>query len=243
MFAVTSCQKQPQTLTNKSVEADAEVNTIAAELQKSETHTKELLDIFTDNSKIAIPHKNKVELSLIENEKNYIVELKFYSLAKNNEWNLNQTVQLENYASFPLDAELKDFNNDGFKDLTYISGIAARGANEIRNLLIYDKTKNELVYIKNSGDYPNLLYNKELDCIDAQRFYGGNSTDFVKIEGDMLKDFARVETFGTERTVYLIDKNGNEKLLRKDKVSEDSLFERYKTFNPPQPYTSRELEQ
>lgn len=244
MFAAAFCQKQPQTLANESVEVNT--NTVAVTRhQEPKINTKELLKSFTENSKIGVPHKNKIELSLFEGAKNNVVELKFYSLGKNKEWNSKQTVQLENYGALPLNAELKDFNNDGFKDLTYVSGIAARGANEIRNLLIYDKTKDELVYIKNSGDYPNLLYNKELNCIDAHIFTGSSETVFLKFENDTLKEFASVETSNTvnARNVYLIDKSGNKKLLRTDKISEDNLFERYKTFDPPKPYTSRELEQ
>ncbi len=54
-------------------------------------------------------------------------------------------------------SQLEDFNNDGIKDMTYVSAVAARGANEVRRLFIYDKKRDELVYIKNSEDYPNPL--------------------------------------------------------------------------------------
>jgi hypothetical protein len=53
---------------------------------------------------------------------------------------------------------LADFNNDGFKDVTYMSAEAARGANEIRRLFMYNREKDQLVYIKNSDQYPNLEY-------------------------------------------------------------------------------------
>ena len=80
-----------------------------------------------------------------------------------------------------------------------------------------------------------MRYNKILDCIDSQAITGSSFTSFLKIDGDLLKEFARVETSNTDnsRYVYLIDKNGKEKLLRKDKISEDELYDRYKTFNPP----------
>jgi hypothetical protein len=214
-------------------------------VSENNENTNELVETFTNDSNIGVPHRNKIELSEFRKSQDNSVQIKFYSLSKDGTWKLKQTFELVKYGGLSCDMQIKDFNGDGFKDVTYISGIAARGANEIRNLLIYDKSKDELVYIKNSGDYPNLLYNKTLNCIDSQIFTGSSATVFLKIDGDVLKEFASVETSNTvnDRHVYLIDINGKKRLLRTDKISEDDLFERYKTFNPPRAYTAKELEQ
>ena len=66
-----------------------------------------------------------------------------------------------------FEPNISDFNNDNFKDITFISGSAARGANEVRRLFIYDNQNRELISIVNSQNYPNMQYNKELNCIDA----------------------------------------------------------------------------
>ncbi len=235
ILAFISCQSHQQKISIEIVEAN--LNSMApTKTEESNVTENKLVEFFSDDSKIGLPNQNKVELSEFEKSEGYLIEIKFYSLAKNKEWILKQTFEFENYDYLNCDPELKDFNNDGLKDLTYISALAGRGANELRRLFIYDKKKDELINIKNSEEYPNMLYNKDLDCIDAWRFYGdATSTDFLRIEGDSLKPFASVETIGIDRKVYLIDKNGKEKLLRKDKVEENG-FDRYKNFNPLEPY-------
>ena len=115
-------------------------------------------------------------------------------------------------------------------DITFISGTAARGANEVRRLFIYDDQNKELISIVNSEDYPNMLYNKELDCIDAFLVYGGCSTVFLNIEGDSLKQFASVE-LNDGLTVSTYDQNGKQKIIKRDKTNKAG-FVRYKNFRP-----------
>lgn len=201
----------------------------------AQQYKSEKSDTFSDNKKIGKPHKNKIKLAEYQKADKNLVEIKFYSLDNNKKWKLKQNIQLEKFGGLPLRPEIKDFNNDGFQDITFISGIAARGANEIRTLFIYDKKKDELLHIKNSADYPNLQYNKELNCLDAWAFYGGVRTIFLKIVENKLQELASIEHFGNTRTIYIVDKNGKQKLLRKDKIKDDG-FPRYKTFNPPQTY-------
>ena len=234
LLIVVSCQNQKTITMDKIVEENTNSN-IDSKSKENELKESKLVDSFSDDKKIGSPRKNKIEISQLEGDKDNFVVIKFYSLDKYNEWKLNQTLELIKYGGLPLDPQIKDFNNDGFKDLTYISGVAARGANEIGNLLIYDKKKDELIFIKNSGDYPNLLYNKELDCITALSVYGGYATDFLRIDGDVLKKFAFVETFDNERKIYAVDKNGKEKLLRQDKIKMEDIYVRYKNFDPPEP--------
>lgn len=245
VLTVCACQSQPAQVADNSLKNELPSASNFPVEQKNERKDKnlnELTETFSDEKNVGARGKNKIEISLTKKtDYSSDVELKFYSLGGDNKWKLKQKTQLQS-GSNRLDIKLSDFNNDGLNDLTYISDLAARGANEIRTLFIYDKSKDELVHIKNSEEYPNLFYNKTLNCLDAQRFYGGTATDFAKIEGDILKTFAVVETVGEERKVYTVDKNGERKLLRTDKVSANQLFERYKTFDPPRIYTARELE-
>ena len=234
ILAITSCQNQQQKTPDEIVTTNIN-STIISKSDESNAPAEELVEFFTDDSKVGLPHKNKIEISEFKKSDGNIAVIKFYSLDTNKEWKLKQTFEFEKDGLMDCDPKLEDYNNDGLKDMTYVSAVAARGANEVRRLFIYDKKKDELIYIKNSESYPNMQYNKELNCIDAWLFHGGTTTVFLKIDGDILKEFASVDN-GINRTVYLIDKNGKENLLRTDKIEKEDIYVRYKNFNPPEPY-------
>lgn len=194
----------------------------------------ELKEKFVDSSNIGWKNFNKIELSLYNiADSNYVI-IKFYIKTRDKSWKLKQTFSYEKDGIKSLDTKLSDFNNDGLKDMTYISAVAARGANEVRRLFIYDKAKDEIILMKNSEDYPNMLYNKQLKCIDAFLVYGGCSTIFLKIKGDSLREFAGV-ALDNSLTVYTVDQNGKEKLIRKDKTTKWT-YVRFKNYNPLIPY-------
>ena len=159
---------------------------------KNPADTIKLEEFFVDSLHIGKKKFDKVEISRFSSSDSFLVVIKFYSRA-GEAWSLNQTFNFPKDDIIGCDPKLSDFNNDGFKDLTYISDVAARGANEVRRLFIYDKVKDRLVYMKNSEDYPNIRYNKTLHCIDAFLVYGGCSTVFLKIKGNKLVEFASVD--------------------------------------------------
>jgi hypothetical protein len=236
IFSFTSCHLQKNVSDDKVVFENTNSKSVNEEKSLIEP---ELVESFIDESKIGRPKKNKIEVYNYRSRNEKItndnqVVIKFYSFS-DKEWKLKQTFEFEKDDLLGCDPQIKDFNNDGFKDITYISTVAARGANEVRKLFIYDKSKDELTYIKNSEDYPNILYNKDLNCIDSFMVHGSSSTVFVKIDGDMLKEFASVHN-GLERTVYIIDKNGKEKMIQRKKMNEEDMYVRYKSFNPPKEY-------
>lgn len=228
-----SCQNQ-QNQTNIEINKENANSTVISKTEEKKLSEPELVESFSDDKKIGTPRKNKIEISQFEGDKNNFVVIKFYSLEKNKEWKLKQSFELEKHGGSFTIPKIKDFNNDGLNDITYHSADPGRGANDLRTLFIYDKKRDEIIHIKNSQEYPNLSYNKELNYITALRVYGGYATDFLKIDGDVLKEFARVETFGNERKIYTVDKNGKEKLLRQDRVKIEDIFVRYKNFNPPE---------
>lgn len=83
-----------------------------------------------------------------------------------------------------------------------------------------------------------MRYNRELNCIDAQMFFGGSATVFARIRKDSLIEFARVSLDNRLR-VYEIDAAGNEKLLLDKPLKDDGdEFVRYKNYKPLKPYTS-----
>jgi len=193
-----------------------------------------LSEFFTDESRIGRAGKNKIVVNCFERGGEMVAEIKFYSRSNNARWEQKQSFEFKKDGLTGCDPEIKDFNNDGLKDFTYQSNVAARGANVIRTLFIYDPKKDELLYVKNSESYPNMLYNEKLDCIDSWMFHGATTTVFLKIEGDMLKEFASVDT-GAELVVKVTTEIGEREIRRKT-MSLDDIYTRYISFDPPIPY-------
>ena len=220
VVASLACQSQQAQAVRNSAENNT--NSMSNSLGNSDVsgekeNVDELVESFSDDTKIGVSGKNKIEIFNFKKAEGNVVQIKFYSLAENNEWKLKQNFEYEKDELTGCDPKISDFNNDGFKDVTYVSDVAARGANELRRLFIYDEKKDELIPIKNSEDYPSMLYNKKLNCVDAFLIHGTSTTVFLKIEGDMLKEFASVGNDGSVRTIYSIGKDGKKKFYEKTK--------------------------
>ena len=206
------------------------VNLNAAPILDQIGDTAKLEEFYVDSVNIGRKKFNKIELSKYRTADSCWVSIKFYSSSTGKSWTLKQTFGFEKDDIRDCDMKLSDFNNDGFKDMTYISAVAARGANQVRRLFIYDKIKDRLVYIINSEDYPNMLYNKTLNCIDAFLVYGGSSTVFLRIKGDSLVEFASVQ-LDNDLRVYETDNKGVRKLIREDNATK-MYFVRFKNYKP-----------
>lgn len=193
----------------------------------------EIIETFTDSLNIGEKGKCKIELIKHRVFDNTYIIVKFYTMGPYY-WYIQNTYLYKCDALMDLTPNISDFNNDKFNDITFISATAARGANEVRRLFIYDDYEKKLISIVNSEDYPNMLYNKELDCIDAFLVYGGCSTVFLKINGDSLKEFASVELMDG-MTVKEIDKNGKESIIFHDRKNKDE-FIRFKSYKPLKKY-------
>lgn len=132
-----------------------------------------------------------------------------------------------------INAEISDFNGDGFKDLMYQSGIAGRGGNTIRKLFIYDPKSKEFIYIKNSDHYPNLSYNSDLKCINSLILTGSTITSFLKIKSDSLDEFARVDVADTI-VVKEKDSSGKFRVIEKRKFTgnDDDFYKTFRRYKP-----------
>lgn len=188
----------------------------------------ELEENFTDSTEIGLKRKFKINLKKYRSPDSVYVEINLYKKAVTN-WIKVQRFEFLKDGVLSCDPKIEDFNNDGFNDFTFQSSIAGRGANTIRKLFIFDKEK--LKFIKNSENFPNIRYNKELNCIDAFRVYAGSQTAFAKIEKDSLREFANVEIYDDTLKVKYISKNGKEKLLKIEKY-ENGYFHRFKNYKP-----------
>lgn len=200
---------------------------------KSESIGKVLDETFTDSTKVGIKGKFKLTVEQFKTDESdsAYVEINLFE-KRNNKWIIQQKLEYFKDEITNCDAQLNDFNNDGFNDLTFQSSVAARGANEIRKLLIFNPSKKKFILMKNSDNYPNLQYNELLNCVDAWLVYGGSSTVFLKIEKDSLREFAGVSLDNDNREIYIIDKKGKRKTVKKEIVKDLEVYTRYKNYNP-----------
>lgn len=193
------------------------------------------IEFFTDDKRIGRRGKNKIEIRCYSVGPERFAEIKFYTRSEYGAWFELQSFKFDKDGVTDCNPIVEDFNNDGLNDFTYESAVAGRLANEVRKLFIYDQSQDELKYIKNSEEYPNLAYNKKLRCIDSFMVYGATSTVFLRIEGDILKEFASVST-GEERVATFTDKFGNERVLSRKKLDPnnfDQIYTRFTEYNPP----------
>lgn len=228
MFLLLSCQNRQ----DKSVTSNNDTTQINS-TETVSTDTVQLEEVFIDSTTVGRKKFNKVEVYKYRATDSNYVDINFYT-KQGDKWKLNQTIHFLKDGVVGCDTKLSDFNNDGLNDMTIVSAVAARGANEVRRLFIYDNTKDQLIEIKNSENYPNMLYNKELNCIDAFLVYSGSSTVFLRISGDSLKEFASVEAMDGV-TVREIDRNGKEKIIFQD-MKNKAAYIRFKTYKPLKEY-------
>lgn len=207
--------------------ANKEADTTAAHLA--------LLEIFVDSLEVGKKGHTKFELIKHRVFDDVYAIVKCYTRGPHY-WYHQNTFFHESNSLRHFECTIADYNNDGYKDFTVISILAARSANEVRRLFIYEPEEKKFIAIKNAEDYPNMQYNAELDCIDALLVHGGSTTVFARIEGDSLKTFARVDN-SDHLTVSVYDKNGKEQVIRKDATGDGAdTYTRYKNYKPLTPY-------
>jgi len=221
-------EEQPKPIITKNLKTDTIKNKLEVKKDITEIFSEESL---IDSTQIGIKGKYKLDFENFRNNDSVFVQISLFK-KKNNKWVIKQKLKLLKDGVVNCDPKIKDFNNDGFKDFTFKSSVAARGANEIRTLLIFDNKKKEFIVMKNSENYPNLEYNELLDCVDSWMVYGGTSTVFLKIEKDSLREFAGVSLFDEEREIYLVDKTGKQKTIKKEFIKDLEVYTRFKNYDP-----------
>lgn len=188
------------------------------------------LEVFKDSINFGKRNDNKIEIYKIGNQDSTFAKVYLYEL-HNVDWKLKDSLILNAVRVNDLETEIKDFNNDGFNDIIFTSGMAARGGNIIQTLILYSNENQSLNWIKNSEDFPNLMYNEKLNCIDAVILTGGQTTYFLKIENDSLKEFASVDQSDGIITAKILEENGKWKEIKSIKESSEN-FDRFIDFNP-----------
>ena len=118
-------------------------DTSLAEKQIVATSNTAIIDTFIDSLNIGEKGKCKIELIKHRVYDDIYVIIKFYIKGSNSikdpeTWMVQNNYCYETTTLMGFEPNISDFNNDSFNDITFISGTAARGANEIRRLFIYD---------------------------------------------------------------------------------------------------------
>lgn len=146
-----------------------------------------LYESFIDSTIVEDNLKFKIEFYRYGNseDEEHWVKVEFYKQDKNN-WLEVLSYETERNQTQISRPELKDLNNDGYLDFSYVPFLAARGANELREHFLYNKDSNNYVHIKNSSYYPNLSYNEYLMSYTAWAFHGGTTQYFLSLESDTL---------------------------------------------------------
>ncbi len=229
-FLIFGCNKNPKEKKNLIIAKKGKPTSV------KKTSAKVINEIvlrenFVDSTNVGVKGKYKVELNSYNNMDSTYVEIKF-SKKENNNWLQKQKIILPKDGVVSCDPKTIDFNNDKLNDFTFQSFVAARGANELRTLLIFEEATGKLKLITNSGNYPNLQYNEVLNCVDSWMVYGGTSTVFLKIDQDSLREFAGVELDDGYREIYLVNKKGEHKTLKKEKINDLEIYTRFKNFDP-----------
>lgn len=190
---------------------------------------------FIDSTDIGVKKTYKLELKKFRGYDSIYVNITLFEKRKG-KWCKKQELNRPKDGVADCDVKISDFNNDGINDMTFVSAIAARGANEVRSLFIFDKKTGTLIFIKNSENYPNMLYNKKLNCIDALLVSGSFYTAFLRLEKDSLREFIGVDVRGDKLNIITTDKHGQQKDSIIDRKNTFGEFVRFKNFKPLQAY-------
>lgn len=200
---------------------------------------------FADSLNVGLKGKTKVEIEKFRNDntEDNLIILNFYQRDSiwdfkkqrntGNVWKPTNRFYFDKDGITAIDAEISDFNNDGYKDFLYVSGIAARGGNVIKTLFIYDSKNKAFVHIKNSDKYPNLSFNSKLKCINSIILTGSVTTHFLRLKQDSLIEFARVDV-SDKILVEERDSSGQFKIIeeRKLKGNDDDFYSGYSNYKP-----------
>ncbi|RZJ88622.1 MAG: hypothetical protein EOO60_10865 [Hymenobacter sp.] len=229
LFLLLSCHHDRRQLSTvkayKPLQAKTKLTSVAP--------TAQLKEFFADSLTIGHRKRHKITIANYYTPDSQYVDIRFYARQLGH-WKLRSSFHFQKDDLTGIDPVLTDFNHDGLFDFTYASAVAARGANRVQRLFLYDHRHDQLLPIRNAQDYPNLLYNKHLNCLDAFALHGGCTTFFLKISGDSLREFARVD-LSDSLIVRAYDQYGRGKVLFRN-LANTAEYIRYKNYNPLQVY-------
>lgn len=187
-------------------------------------------ELFEDSTRIGRSGKNKISIVIYTYLDASFIKLNFYSKRRNS-WLLRNNYTFESDLIGGIQPVIEDFNSDGKKDIHCWLSAAARGSNQVRRLFIYSPSGDSLIHIVNSYEYPNMVYNSRLNCIDALLIHGCSSQVFGRISGDSLVDIAYLETRDNHTAVNKVD-SGYPTLIHADSSNRFGCYSRFVSYSP-----------
>jgi hypothetical protein len=160
------------------------------------------------------------------------VQIEFFRNSKRRD--LINSYEIDKDTLTGCDPKVYDYNGDGNMDYSFVSNLAARGANEVRTLFIFNPKDKSFIHVKNSEQFPNIIYNPKLKCLDSWAFHGGTTQSFLKLEADSLIATYTIDVHGTERVLAKYE-NGKRIKIKTDSI-EDVGFPRYINYDPFEEY-------
>ena len=187
-------------------------------------------EYFSDSKTAIKANQYKIEITQNNNSKKPVVYFNLYRKSSK-KWLKIQSGNFTKESTSLYVTTDEDLNNDGYNDLKISFAQAARGANEIEKLLIFNPKLQKLIEIVNSQEYPNLHYNSKRNCINSYMFSGSNTTLFFKLRNNKLENFAKVEFYNDSVYSYKIKKN-QEILLKKRTYQSSDAAIFFSDFDP-----------
>lgn len=164
-------------------------------------------EYFSDSKNVIKANQYKINITQNNKYKQPVVNFTLYKKSTN-EWIHIQSGNFKKEDSNSLYVTTdEDLNNDGYNDIKISFAKAARGANEIEKLFIFNPKQQKLIDIVNSQEYPNLHYNASRHCINSYMFSGSNTTLFFRLRNNKLEKFAKVEFYSDSVYSYKIRKS------------------------------------
>lgn len=213
LIFMIGCSEQPKT--EKAIRNEKAITkTEKMEITEHPEPFCDTMETIIDSTSFGKRGRTKLELRLIFTDTNSFLNLRL--LMKNGtKWNVKDEISAPCFAPV-LSTVFSDMNGDGYNDLLFQSELAARGANVIQTLVLFDAKRNKLKRIL--GNFPNMEYNPKLKCINAWGFHAGSITYFLKMRNDSLTTFAEVEHADKRITSYSV--NGKGKLTELKEIPE-----------------------
>lgn len=140
LLLIASCAQKSKEQTSLLSKRDTAKKEIIKPETKIDTAKTVLKETFTDSTQVGSKGKFKLTVDQFRSDDSTYVAIHLFE-KRNSKWQIKQKLEYLKDGITNCDPELTDFNNDGFNDLTFQSSVAARGANEIRKLLIFDPSK------------------------------------------------------------------------------------------------------
>lgn len=133
-------------------------------------------------------------LSIDENSKNYLFELK----------QNGKNIFVDSIFSIVAEINFRDFNNDGIKDILIQNDSDVR-SNWTYNLYLIDTLNNSIKKVKGFNQIKNPNFIAKYNLIDNEVMSGRNWTSFYQIQNDTIFDFGYVIYNGMNDDGTIVD--------------------------------------